>query len=79
LEVSSADKYEDAFKEATKARSAALAVTESPLTVSNRKQIADLAMKNRLPAMYTRREFEMRTTLNSSMSFVIGMSARAHN
>jgi putative tryptophan/tyrosine transport system substrate-binding protein len=57
LEVSSADKYEDAFKEATKARSAALAVTESPLTVSNRKQIADLATKNRLPAIYTRREF----------------------
>jgi len=79
MEVSSADKYQDAFKDATKARIGALAVTESPLTVSNRKQIADLAMKNRLPAMYTRREFEMRTTLNSSMSFVIGMSARAHN
>jgi len=57
MEVSSADKYQDAFKDATKARIGALAVTESPLTVSNRKQIADLAMKNRLPAMYTRREF----------------------
>jgi putative ABC transport system substrate-binding protein len=57
MEVSSADKYEDAFKEATKARSAALAVTQSPLTVSNRKQIADLATKHRLPAIYTRREF----------------------
>jgi putative ABC transport system substrate-binding protein len=31
MEVSSADKYEDAFKEATKARSGALAVTQNPL------------------------------------------------
>jgi putative ABC transport system substrate-binding protein len=57
MEVSSADKYDDAFKEAIKAHSAALAVTQSPLTVSNRKQIVDLATKNRLPAIYTRREF----------------------
>jgi len=57
MEVSSADKLEDAFKEATKARTAALAVTESPLTVSSRKQITELATKNRLPAIYTRREF----------------------
>jgi putative tryptophan/tyrosine transport system substrate-binding protein len=57
MEVSSADKYRDAFKEATKASIGALAVTESPLTVSNQKQIADLATKNRLPSIYTRREF----------------------
>jgi putative ABC transport system substrate-binding protein len=57
MEVSSADKYEDAFKEATKARSAALAVTESPLFVSNPKRITELATKTRLPAIYTRREF----------------------
>jgi putative ABC transport system substrate-binding protein len=57
MEVSSADKYEDAFKEATKAHSAGLAVTESPLTVSNRKQIADLATKHRLPAIYSREDF----------------------
>ena len=57
MEVSSADKYESAFKEATKARSAALAVTQSPLTNSNQKQIADLAAKNRLPAIYPRGDF----------------------
>jgi putative tryptophan/tyrosine transport system substrate-binding protein len=57
MEVSSADKYEDAFKEATKARSAALAVTESPLFVSNPKRITELATKTRLPAIYTRKEF----------------------
>src|SRR5439155_26688317 len=57
MEVSSADKYESAFKEATKARSAALAVTQHPLASSNQKQIADLATKNRLPAIYPRADF----------------------
>ena len=57
MEVSSADKYESAFKEATKARSAALAVTPSALAISNQKRIADLATKNRLPAIYPRGDF----------------------
>ena len=51
MEVSSADKYESAFKEAIKARSAALAVTQHALANSNQKRIADLAAKNRLPAI----------------------------
>jgi putative tryptophan/tyrosine transport system substrate-binding protein len=57
LEVSSADEYEAAFKEATKARAAALVVTQSPLATFNRKQIADLATKNRLPAIYGREDY----------------------
>jgi putative ABC transport system substrate-binding protein len=52
MEVSRADKYEGAFKEATKARSAALAVTLHALANSNQKMIADLATKDRLPAIY---------------------------
>ena len=52
MEVSSADKYEIAFKEVTKARSDALAVTADPLANANQKQIADLTTKNRLPAIY---------------------------
>jgi putative ABC transport system substrate-binding protein len=52
MEVSSGDKYENAFKEAVKARSAALAVTADPLHNSHPKRIADLATKNRLPAIY---------------------------
>ena len=53
MEVSSADKYEAAFKEATKALGAgALAVTLHALANSNQKQIADLATKDRLPAIY---------------------------
>src|SRR5262249_45759957 len=55
--VSAADKYEDAFKEATKARSAALAVTTNSLAISNRKWIADLAARNRLPAIYPRPDY----------------------
>jgi putative ABC transport system substrate-binding protein len=51
MEVSDADKYEGAFQEATKARSAALAVTLHALANSNQKQIADLATKNRLPTI----------------------------
>jgi putative ABC transport system substrate-binding protein len=57
MEVSSAKEFESAFKEATKARSEALAVTQLALATSNRKQIADLAIINRLPAIYPRGEF----------------------
>ena len=57
MEVSSADKYEGAFEDATKARSAAIAVTQSALTNSYQKRIADLAAKKRLPAIYPRADF----------------------
>src|SRR5215475_10374481 len=49
MEVSSADKYEIAFKDAIKARSDAIAVTLNPVANSNQKPIADLAIKHRLP------------------------------
>ena len=51
MEVSSADKFESAFKEAVKARSAALLVTGSGVNNSNHKRIADLALNHRLPAI----------------------------
>ena len=57
MEVSSADKYEGAFKEAVKARSSALAVAQDALAGSNLKLIADLAIKHLLPASYPRGEF----------------------
>jgi putative ABC transport system substrate-binding protein len=57
MEVSSVDKLEGAFKEAVKARSAALAVTSSPFINFNEKRIADLAAKYRLPAIFDRGEF----------------------
>jgi len=48
MEVNSADKYDGAFKDAVKARSTALAVTQSSLNNFNQKQIVELAAKNRL-------------------------------
>jgi putative ABC transport system substrate-binding protein len=57
MEAGSVDKFEGAFKEATKARSAALAVMGSPFFNSNQKQIVDLAAKYRLPAIYNQGEF----------------------
>ena len=57
MEVSSTEKYEAAFKEATNARSSALAVTQGPLNISNQRQIANLAAKNQLPAIYPRDDF----------------------
>jgi putative tryptophan/tyrosine transport system substrate-binding protein len=57
VEVSSSNRYESAFKEMIEARSSALSVIQDPLTVSNRKIIADLAIKNRLPAIYPREDF----------------------
>ena len=57
IEVSSVDKFEAAFKEATKARSATIAVMASPFFYSNQKQLADLAIKSQLPAIFPREEF----------------------
>jgi ABC-type uncharacterized transport system substrate-binding protein len=57
MEVSSANQFESAFKEATQVRSSALFVVSSALAFSNQKRIADLAIKNRLPAIYTRGDF----------------------
>jgi putative tryptophan/tyrosine transport system substrate-binding protein len=54
MEVSSADKYEGAFKEAIKARSDALAWLLSPFS-SNQKETVELPKKYRLPAIYSRR------------------------
>jgi len=55
MEVSSADKYEAAFKEATKAGSGALVWMASPLGSANQRLTVDLAEKYRLPAIYARR------------------------
>src|SRR5215475_14138865 len=60
MEVSSADKYEDAFKEAIRARSGALAVLSTPLASSNQGRIAGLAARNRLPAIYVQGKFRCR-------------------
>jgi putative tryptophan/tyrosine transport system substrate-binding protein len=55
MEVSSADKYEIAFKEAIKARSDALVWMLSPFGSADQKHTVELPNKYRLPAIYTRR------------------------
>jgi putative ABC transport system substrate-binding protein len=57
MEVSSADKYESAIKEAIAAGSNALCVRRSPLVSFNRKLIVGLASKHRLPAIFDRGDF----------------------
>ena len=57
MPVSSADKYENAFKDAMRARSAALAACSTPLAASNQERITELAAKYRLPAIYVQGSF----------------------
>jgi len=57
MEVSSADKFESAFNEAIRVRSAALTVTQNPLLTSRQKEVIDLAAKNWLPAIYNQGDY----------------------
>jgi hypothetical protein len=54
MALDSADKFENGFREAVKARSGALTMTGGALIANNQKQIINLAAKNRLPAIYNR-------------------------
>jgi putative ABC transport system substrate-binding protein len=56
MEVRNVNDFENAFKEAIKARSGALAVTATPLLGVHRKRIADLAVSARLPSLFTTNE-----------------------
>jgi putative ABC transport system substrate-binding protein len=56
LEVRGSEEIETAFRAAGKGRAEAVLVLSNPV-LTQRKQIADLAMKSRLPAIYDRREF----------------------
>jgi putative tryptophan/tyrosine transport system substrate-binding protein len=57
MEVSSADQFESAIKNANQVRSSALFVVASAVAFSNQNRIVDLAGKNRLPAIYPRGDF----------------------
>ena len=54
LDVLDPKDIETAFRAASKGRAEAVLVLASPVLTSQRKQIADLAVKNRLPAIYSR-------------------------
>jgi putative ABC transport system substrate-binding protein len=57
LNVLSSTDIETAFRTASKGRAEAILVLGGPVLNSHRTQIADLAAKNRLPAIYARREY----------------------
>jgi ABC-type uncharacterized transport system substrate-binding protein len=57
LEVREPKDIETAFRAAGKGRAEAVLVLGGPVLSSHRTQIADLAAKNRLPAIYERAEF----------------------
>jgi ABC-type uncharacterized transport system substrate-binding protein len=57
LEVRDPKDIETAFRAASKGRAEAVLVFGGPVISSHRTQIVDLAVKNRLPAIYERAEF----------------------
>ena len=57
MRVSSANELESTFKEAIKAVSTALFVTQNTLSSSIQNPIAEIAAKYRLPAIYNQAEF----------------------
>jgi putative ABC transport system substrate-binding protein len=57
LDVLDPKDIETAFREASKGRTQAVLMLASPIFTSHRKQLVDLAVKSRLPAIYDRAEF----------------------
>ena len=57
LDVLSPKDIENVFRAATKGRADAFLVLQNPVANTQRIQIIDLAVKNRLPAIYYREEF----------------------
>ena len=57
LDILSSKDIETAFREASKGRTQAVLMLAGPIFTSHRKQLVDLAVKSRLPAIYDRAEF----------------------
>jgi putative tryptophan/tyrosine transport system substrate-binding protein len=57
VEARSPADFDRAFSDVTKARAGALTVLTSPMFVTERRRLVDLAARNRLPAVYGMREF----------------------
>jgi len=57
VDVQDSKEIEGGFRAATKGRADALFVLANPITTSHRRQVANLAVKSRLPAIYDRPEF----------------------
>jgi len=57
LEASNPGQLDNAFSAMTRERAAALLVLTDSMFVGQRRRLADLAARNRLPALYSQREF----------------------
>ena len=57
LDVTAPKDIEDAFAEMRKGHADAFLVLSSPILIAERKQLVDLAIRSRLPAIYYRREY----------------------
>jgi putative ABC transport system substrate-binding protein len=77
FDVKSLKDIESAFQAAAKGRAGAVLVLQSPVTGSHRKQIADLAVKSRLPTIYPRSDFVEDGGLMSYGTSFVDLSRRA--
>ncbi len=77
LEVQAPKDIETSFQAATKGRADAVLVLSSPVADSQRTQLAELAVKNRLPGIYDRREFVEDGGLMSYGTNLADLSRRA--
>jgi putative tryptophan/tyrosine transport system substrate-binding protein len=77
LDVLSPRDIEIAFREASKGRADGGLVLGGPVLYSHRRQIADLAAKNRLPAMYPNSEYVETGGLMSYAADIIAMFRRS--
>jgi ABC-type uncharacterized transport system substrate-binding protein len=77
LHVPAAKDIETAFRETTKERADAIIFLNSPVFFEERKKIAALAMKSRLPTMYYREEFVEDGGLTSYATSLTDLSRRA--
>jgi putative ABC transport system substrate-binding protein len=71
------DDLNRAFEAITKARTGALIITGGPVASANRKCIVEFAVKSRLPAIYSRREFVEEGALMSYDASPNDLSRRA--
>jgi putative ABC transport system substrate-binding protein len=77
LDVLNLKDIEAAFHSAGKGRANAVLVLQSPVTGSHRKQLADLAIKSRLPTIYPRSDFVEDGGLMSYGASFVDLSRRA--
>ncbi len=77
LDILGPKDIETAFREARKGRADAVLVLGSPVLISQRRQVADLTVKNRLPATYNQPEYVEAGGLMSYGVSVVDLYRRA--